>query len=63
MAGLYFKLLINYLCHTIMEELMYDQLPILLQLQEIDCEIDKLESKKSEILLHNSDIKLHTIKI
>lgn len=28
---------------------MYDQLPILLQLQEIDGEIDKLESKKAEI--------------
>ncbi len=28
---------------------MYEQLPILLQLQEIDSEIDKLESKKAEI--------------
>ena len=28
---------------------MYDQLPILLQLQEIDGEIDKLERKKAEI--------------
>jgi len=39
---------------------MYDQLPIILQLQEIDGKIDKLESRKAEIpvKLQNLDARL-----
>jgi len=34
---------------SLMEDLMYDQLPTLLQLQEIDGEIDRLENRKAKI--------------